>query len=272
MNELSETSSVQALPLLPLLKDKRILITGAASGIGYGAAEFFYRAGASIAVADRDADGLGTSWDGLDGVTQLPLDVVNEAQCISAVSEAIGTLGGLDGVFHCAGISDIVAPATEIAADDWQRVVDVNLRGSFLVARTAGRHMLKAGSGSIVLVSSVNGINGIPRRHAYGPAKAAIAQLARTLACEWGAAGVRVNAIAPTYINTPMIERLVADGKLDIGRLERRTPMGRIGEVEDVARAAAFLLSDWSDYITGAVLPVDGGWLAYGGPGDVGSA
>ena len=119
------------------------------------------------------------------------------------------------------------------------------------------------------MVSSVNGVCGIPRRHAYGPAKAAIAQLARTLTCEWAASNVRVNAIAPTYINTPMIERLAQDGKVDIDRLERRTPMGRIGEVEDVANAAAYLLSDLSAYVTGANLPVDGGWLAYGGPGDV---
>lgn len=84
--------------------------------------------------------------------------------------------------------------------------------------------------------------------------------------------GVRVNAVAPTYIRSPMVDRLAAEGKIDIGRLERRTPMGRIGEVEDVANAAAFLLSDLSAYITGIVLPVDGGWLAYGGPGDVATA
>jgi len=129
--------------------------------------------------------------------------------------------------------------------------------------------MVKQGAGSIVLVSSVNGVNGIPRRHAYGPAKAAIAQLARTLTCEWASRNVRVNAIVPTYINTPMIERLSREGKVDIGRLERRTPMGRIGTVEDVAHAAAYLLSDLSAYVTGVNLPVDGGWLAYGGPGDV---
>jgi len=126
--------------------------------------------------------------------------------------------------------------------------------------------------GSIVTVSSVNGIGGIPRRHAYGPAKAAIAHLTRTLACEWGAAGVRVNALAPTYIRTPMIDRLAASGKIDLDRLVRRTPLARLGEVEDVASAAAFLLSDWSRFVTGIVLPVDGGWLAYGGAGDVATA
>lgn len=257
---------------LPILRGKRILVTGAASGIGLGAAAFLERAGAEIVVTDRDDDLLATAWSGRARVGALKLDVTDERQCVEVVAAAIEMLGGLDGVFNSAGISDVVARATDISIDDWQRVVDVNLRGSFLIARTAARHMIANGGGSIVLISSVNGINGIPRRHAYGPAKAAVAQLAKTLACEWGTLGVRVNALAPTYIRTPMIERLEAEGKVDIARLERRTPMGRIGEVGDVAAAAAFLLSDMSPYITGVVMPVDGGWLAYGGPGDVETA
>jgi NAD(P)-dependent dehydrogenase (short-subunit alcohol dehydrogenase family) len=92
------------------------------------------------------------------------------------------------------------------------------------------------------------------------------------LACEWGSAGVRVNALAPTYVHTPMIDRLIANGKIDLDRIKRRTPRGRLGEVEDLAHAAAFLLSDWSQFLTGVILPVDGGWLAYGGPGDVETA
>ncbi|MFY9352335.1 MAG: SDR family NAD(P)-dependent oxidoreductase [Sphingobium sp.] len=256
-------------PALPLLRGKRILVTGAASGIGRGAVDVFVQAGARVVATDRDADLLAEAWGGHAHVSVKPLDVIDEAQCEDAVAFAVDRLGGLDGVLNSAGISDIVSPATEIAIEDWQRIVDVNLRGSFLVARTAARHMLAAGGGSIVLISSVNGIAGIPRRHAYGPAKAAIAQLTRTLACEWGGAALRVNALAPTYINTPMIVRLAAEGKVDLDRLRRRTPMGRLGEVEDIAQAACFLLSDQSRYITGAILPVDGGWLAYGGPGDV---
>jgi NAD(P)-dependent dehydrogenase (short-subunit alcohol dehydrogenase family) len=239
---------------------------------GLGAVSFFVQAGAKVCATDLNGEQLAALWQDQSQIITQALDVVDELQCENAVQYAITAMGGLDGVFHSAGISDVVAPATEIDIDDWQRVVDVNLRGSFLVARVAGRHMLLQGTGSIVLVSSVNGIAGIPRRHAYGPAKAAIAQLARTLACEWGGSGVRVNALAPTYIKTPMIERLASEGKIDIERLERRTPMGRLGEVEDVAQAACFLLSDWSRYITGTVLPVDGGWLAYGGPGDVNTA
>jgi NAD(P)-dependent dehydrogenase (short-subunit alcohol dehydrogenase family) len=249
-----------------------LLITGAASGIGLGAARAFLASGAQIFVSDRDGGVLAERWSDLPSERIRRLDVVDEGECEACVVAAVKAMHGLDGVFHSAGISDVVAPAIEVGIDDWQRVVDVNLRGTFLVSRAAGRHMLSHGGGSIVAVSSVNGIGGIPRRHAYGPAKAAISQLVRTLACEWGSSAVRVNAVAPTYIRTPMVDRLAAEGKIDIARLERRTPMGRIGEVADVARAATFLLSDLSSYCTGVTLPVDGGWLAYGGPGDVATA
>jgi NAD(P)-dependent dehydrogenase (short-subunit alcohol dehydrogenase family) len=252
-----------------VLSGKRIVVTGAASGIGLGSARFLAASGAEIIVADRDHAALTAAWSDLTLARLVVTDVVDEAACDRLIEAAQDVLGGIDGVFHCAGISDVVTPALQIDAADWQRVVDVNLRGTFLVCRAAGRVMVPQRSGSIVVTSSVNGLSGIPRRHAYGPAKAAIAQLARTLACEWGEAQVRVNALAPTYVATPMIDRLAREGKIDIARLEARTPLGRIAAVDDVARAAAFLLSDWSSYITGIVLPVDGGWTAYGGAGDV---
>lgn len=254
---------------LPLLAGKRILVTGAASGIGQGAAYAFAQFGAEIMVADMDPAALKAAWPELPENRRVVLDVTDEEGCEACVGRMVEIVGGIDGVFNSAGIADPVQPALEVNLAAWQRTIDVHLRGSFCIARAAGRVMVPQGSGSIVLVSSVNGVTGIPRRHAYGPAKAAIAQLARTLTCEWASRNVRVNSIAPTYIATPMIEKLSLEGKIDIERLERRTPMGRIGRVEDVAHAAAYLLSDLSLYVTGANLPVDGGWLAYGGPGDV---
>jgi NAD(P)-dependent dehydrogenase (short-subunit alcohol dehydrogenase family) len=261
-----------SIETLPLLAGKRILVTGAASGIGLGAAQAFVVFGAQVFVADLNPDALAAAWPELPAGRRAALDVVDESGCDTCVAQMTDALGGIDGLFNSAGIADPVQRALDIEIDAWQRTVDVHLRGSFLIARAAGRAMVAQGHGSVVLVSSVNGVGGIPRRHAYGPAKAAIAQLARTLTCEWAAANVRVNAIAPTYINTPMIERLSREGKVDVPRLERRTPMGRIGEVTDVAHAATYLLSDLSTYVSGVNLPVDGGWLAYGGPGDVATA
>jgi NAD(P)-dependent dehydrogenase (short-subunit alcohol dehydrogenase family) len=260
---------VNVVPILPLLNGKRILVTGATSGIGLGAAKIFATFGARLFVTDLDRDALQEQWPEVSDQRIASLDVTNEHQCEDAVSQMVGVLGGIDGAFNSAGIADEVKPALDADIEIWQRCVDIHLRGSFCIARAAGREMVRQGSGSILLISSVNGVTGIPRRHAYGPAKAAIAQLARTLTCEWAAYGVRVNSLAPTYIATPMIDRLIAEGKLDLDRLEKRTPMGRIGSVKDVANAAAYLLSDLSQYVTGVNLPVDGGWLAYGGPGDV---
>jgi NAD(P)-dependent dehydrogenase (short-subunit alcohol dehydrogenase family) len=254
------------------LSGKRIVVTGAASGIGLGAAQLFQGLGAELVVGDLDLAALSKAWPDLAPARCQRVDVVDEIACETLMARANTLLGGIDGVFNSAGVSDVVAPAMQIDIADWQRITDINLRGTFLVCRAAGRIMLAQGSGSIVTISSVNGVTGIPRRHAYGPAKAAIAQLTRTLACEWASAGVRVNSLAPTYIRTPMIDRLETEGKVDVGRLERRTPMGRLGEVEEVGAAAAFLISDWSRFLTGVLLPVDGGWLAYGGPGDVETA
>ena len=129
--------------------------------------------------------------------------------------------------------------------------------------------MVPNGSGSIVNIASVNGPGGWPRRTAYGPSKAAIIALTKELACEWGAHGVRVNAVGPGYVATPMIAGLIEDGKIDTNRINSRTPLGRLATPEDIGKAIAFLASDWASYITGETLFVDGGWMAYGGAGDV---
>lgn len=257
---------------IPMLAGKRILVTGGASGIGLGSAGLFVRMGAKVFLSDANEAGLAEAVAQTGAAGAVRCDVTAEAECDASVAQAIDRLGGLDGMFHCAGVSDVVSKAHELDLEVWQRIVDINLRGTFLMARAAGRPLLAQGAGSIVNVASVNGMNGIPRRNAYGPAKAAVAMLTRNLACEWGAAGIRVNALAPGYIRTPMVAALIEGGRVDTPRILQRTPMERMGEVAEVASAAAFLLSDLASYVSGAVLPVDGGWTAFGGAGEVRSA
>ena len=251
---------------------KRALVTGGASGIGETAAKLLSDLGAKVVIADLNRDRLdeAATRTGSMGVTQG--DVASEADAERMVGEAIATLGGLDLVFNSAGIGDDLVPVHEQSVERWQRIVDVNLRGTYLMCRAASRPMLAQKQGAIVNVSSIVGLGGFPRRSAYAAAKAGINHLTHTLACEWGPQGIRVNAIAPAYTRTPMVEALLERNAFDPTILERRTPLGRLALPEEMAQAAVFLLSDWASYITGTVLPVDGGWSAFGGAGDVASA
>jgi len=251
------------------LAGKRILVTGAASGIGLETARLLAASGSTLVLMDRDERVLDDVADELGAIARMGGDVTREADCQNMATVARNATGGLDGMVHSACVSDRVAKAFNIEIDEWQHIVDVTLRGTFLACRAAASIMLEQKSGSIVALSSIRGLIGSPRRHAYGPAKAAVAMMAKNLACEWSLNGVRINAVAPGFIRTPMTDRLIAEGKLDETVLNERTPMGRMGQPVEVARSIAFLLSDWSSYITGVTLPVDGGWVAYGGAGPV---
>lgn len=251
------------------LDGKRALVTGGASGIGSTTAGILADLGASVALADLDTAGLKTRSGELGGCPTFKCDVSDEYSAESTVRDAAEALGGLDIVVNSAGLVDEVKYALDREMGPWQRILDVNFKGTFQICRAAARIMVPNGSGSIVNLASVNGPGGWPRRTAYGPSKAAIVALTKELACEWGPHGVRVNAIGPGYVATPMIAGLIDDGKIDIERINNRTPLGRLATPEDIGRAIAFLSSDWASYVTGETLFVDGGWMAYGGAGDV---
>ncbi len=248
---------------------RRALVTGGASGIGETTAGLLAELGAEVAIADLDSDRLGPALRRTGAKAHTAGDVADAGQAESMVADAAEALGGLDLVVNSAGIGDDLVPVHEQDPDRWQRVVDVNLRGTYLICRAAGRIMLEQRRGAIVNISSIVGLDAFPGRSAYGVAKAGVIHLTKTLACEWGPSGVRVNGIAPAYTTTPMVEDLLERKIFDPTLIERRTPVGRLATPLEMARATAFLLSDWASYVTGVVMPVDGGWSAYGAAGDV---
>jgi NAD(P)-dependent dehydrogenase (short-subunit alcohol dehydrogenase family) len=249
------------------LNGKRTLITGGASGIGSAVADLFSHLGASVCTVDlKGGTHLKNQLQTLIG------DVSSESDATRVTQEAIEKMGAIDVLVNCAGIPDTFTPTVEQDLLSWQRIVDVDLTGTYLMCKAVGAHMADRRTGSIVNISSIVGLGGFPRRNAYGAAKAGVIMLTRSLACEWGSVGIRVNCIAPGYVRTPLVDALADANKLDINRVERRTPLARLGQPGEIAQAVAYLSSDWSSFVTGATLSVDGGWAAFGGAGEVETA
>lgn len=247
------------------LQAKTALVTGGASGIGAAVAAVLASLGTRVVVADIRAAEVAEGGS-LEGDVAVPAD----AQRL--VDQAVARLGHLDILVNCAGISDTWTQTVNQAFDSWQRIVDVDLTGTYLMCKAAGGHMIPRGAGAIVNIASICGLGGFPRRNAYGAAKAGVIMLTRNLACEWGQTGVRVNCVAPGYVRTPMVDALLDARKIDDTRIRGRTPMARMGAPREIAQAVAYLASDWSSFVTGATLPVDGGWSAFSGAGDVATA
>jgi len=248
------------------------LITGAADGIGWAMAQRFAAAGCRVVLADLDGDRAAARAAEL-GARHLAVraDVADEASAIAMVEETVSRLGRLDILVNNAGIGDSHKPTLEQDLATFDRILRVHLDGTFVASREAARAMAGQG-GAILNVSSIAGLTGLPRRNAYGAAKAGIVAMTKSMACEWAGAGIRVNAIAPGYVGTALVARLVEAGRIDRGRLERRIPLGRLADPAEIAETAWFLCSPAASYVTGAVLSVDGGWSAYGDAGDASPA
>ncbi len=239
------------------------VVTGGGSGIGFASATALAKAGARVALLDRSAvaaDVLATLGIGAFAVTA---DVADEAALEAAFDEVVRIAGGIDILVNSAGLA-IRRPAVELKLADWDTVVAVNMTGTFLACRIAARHMIGRGhGGAIVNVSSIMGFSGggLYPNISYQTTKGAIVNMTRALAVEWAGEGIRVNAVAPTYVRTPFIAPLTADPAL-VAKIEAMTPLRRLAEPEEVASAILFLASPGASMITGHTLPVDGGFLA----------
>jgi NAD(P)-dependent dehydrogenase (short-subunit alcohol dehydrogenase family) len=242
------------------LRGKVAVITGAARGIGRATMEVFLAEGARVVATDLDATTLA---EVAGDVVTVVGDVSIEDDARAMIEAAVSTYGRIDVLVANAGVIPL-STIDQTSAADWDHVMAVDGRGMFLTCKYAIEHMARQGSGSIVLLSSISGQRGQVGQAAYGPAKYVATGLTHHLAVEWAARGIRVNAVAPGTIRTDAVVSLLEtpEGQAYVEEIEGRHPIGRLGEPREVAEAIAFLASDAASFITGAVLPVDGGYLA----------
>lgn len=237
------------------------LVTGAGSGIGAATCKVLAERGDRVVAVDIDLDAAEHTARALEGAIAIGADVTNPEHLERVVATAIDQLGGLHNTVTCAGI-EIGGPALDIEPGTFRRVIDVNLTGTFLTAQAAARGMRDtATGGSIVLIGSLNSQAALPAASAYVASKGGVLMLGKALALDLAPFGIRVNIIGPGVTDTPMSAASLADPARS-AMFRERIPLGRPADPAEIGRAAAFLTSADASYITGAFLPVDGGWLA----------
>jgi NAD(P)-dependent dehydrogenase (short-subunit alcohol dehydrogenase family) len=240
------------------LDKKTALITGSTRGIGRAIAQAYKDAGATVIINGRNPETVAQTAEALNA-TAAPADISTAAGVDALFAQVPARL---DILVNNASIATAFKRAEDLTEEEWDQHLDTNLKSAFLCAKAAGLRMKDQGGGAIINISSVLGSNALPRLLAYCVAKAGMDQLTRVLAVEWAAYNIRVNAIAPSYIETDLVRGLLEHPRYG-PELKAKTPMGRFGKPEEIAGAAVYLASDAASYVTGHILAVDGGWLAW---------
>jgi gluconate 5-dehydrogenase len=243
-----------------------VVITGAGRGIGRAIATGAARAGANVALVARSADqlaGVAREVEELGGRAAIfPCDIRDTEATDALLAETERTFGAIDGLVNAAGVSTTYAPAELLDETDWDTILETNLLAPLRLCHTVGDRMRAGGGGAIVNVSSVGGVVALPRLSAYCASKGGLVGVTESLAGAWRGAGVRVNCVAPAYVRTALSQDLLDHPRFGTEMLEQ-TPMGRFGEVDEVATVALFFLSRAAVGLTGRTICIDGGWTAH---------
>jgi NAD(P)-dependent dehydrogenase (short-subunit alcohol dehydrogenase family) len=245
---------------------KVALVTGAASGLGLATAKAFAESGASVALADLNENAARAAAKGLVAqghkAIAIPCDVSDDEQVEAMVKQTVASFGHLDAAYNNAGVQNVLADTADTTREDYDRVMGINLRGDWSCMKFELQQMRKQGSGTIVNCSSLGGLIGGAERGIYHAAKHGILGFTKSAALEYAARGIRINAICPGLIQTPMSDQMVAEGQGDaLKAMERIIPMGRVGRPEEIANAVLWLCSDAASYVTGQSISVDGGFI-----------
>lgn len=250
-----------------------VLITGGADGIGWATANLFKSRGFRVCLLDIDESlVLNRATELGDQHLGIQCDVTSKVSVDSAVSAIYDHFGQIDVLINNAGIGDQAERTVDQKVDLFDQVLSVHLRGTFLLSQAVLKLMINQAAdqfghrGCIVNMSSIAGILGIPGRNAYAAAKAGIVGMTKSMASEFASKGIRVNAIAPAYVKTSLVDRLIHRGAINAQAIENRTPMRRMADPMEIAEVIYFLASPQASYITGVLLPVDGGWSSFGAP------
>jgi len=247
-------------------ENKVTLVTGAGSGLGLAAAKAFAESGGAVVLADRDEKSARAAADELVAKGHKALavvcDVSDDGQVEAMVAQTVATFGRLDAAYNNAGVQNVLAETADSTREDYDRVMAINLRGIWSCMKFELQQMRKQGSGTIVNCSSLGGLVGGAERGTYHAAKHGVLGFTKSAALEYAARGIRINAICPGLINTPMSDQMIAAGQGDaLQAMEKSIPMGRVGLPEEIANAVLWLCSDAASYVTGQSISVDGGFI-----------